>query len=129
MGVRARSWVIRKCRVCASFPVYRSFLPIIDSILVVAAWKHSFAAECQSLVHDQAFGAKTPSYSTIQELDSKVKNWYVPPSLQVPGFGNSKIGPEVEQPSIELTLQRYIAFAIKEISQFFTPSAPIRLIR
>lgn len=90
-----------------------------DKEMSFAAWKHSFAAECQSLVHDQAFGAKTPSYSTIQELDIKVKNWYIPPSLQVPGFGNSKIGPELEQPPIELTMQRYIAFAIKEITLFY----------
>lgn len=90
-----------------------------DKEMSFAAWKHSFAAECQSLVHDQAFGAKTPSYSTIQELDTKVKNWYIPPSLQVPGFGNSKIGSELEQPAIELTMQRYIAFAIKEITLFY----------
>ncbi|KAJ2923910.1 hypothetical protein H1R20_g13194, partial [Candolleomyces eurysporus] len=84
-----------------------------------AAWKHKFSAECLSVVHDQAFGTRFPSYSVIQELDKKVRNWYVPPSLMVPGFGNSKIGMEVEQPSVELTMQRYISFAIKEITLFY----------
>lgn len=72
-----------------------------------------------SAVHDQAFGAKTPSYKTITELDKKVRNFYVPPSLQIPGFGGSKIGTEVEQPSVELTMQRYITFAIREISAYY----------
>jgi hypothetical protein len=90
---------------------------LIHSVNIVAAWKHKFSAECLSVVHDQAFGTRSPSYAVIQELDKKVRNWYVPPSLMVPGFGNSKIGAEVEQPSVELTMQRYIAFAIKEISK------------
>ena len=43
----------------------------------------------------------------------------MPPSLQVPGFGTAtkQASTEVEQPSVQLTMQRYIAFAIKEISQ------------
>jgi len=90
----------------------------LDIPLTVAAWKHKFTAECLSIVHDQAFGTRCPSYATIQDLDKKVRNWYVPPSLVVPGFGSSKIGAEVDQPSTELTMQRYIAFAIKEISEF-----------
>ncbi|TFK25635.1 hypothetical protein FA15DRAFT_668330 [Coprinopsis marcescibilis] len=90
-----------------------------DVEMTFAAWKHSFSAQCLSVVHDQAFGTRAPSYGTIQELDKKVRNWYVPPSLVVPGFGNSKIGAEVEQPSIEMTLQRYTAFAIKEMTLFY----------
>ncbi|EAU90340.1 hypothetical protein CC1G_09022 [Coprinopsis cinerea okayama7 len=93
--------------------------PTGDVEMTFAAWKHSFSAECLSVVHDQAFGTKAPSYSVIQELDTKVRNWYVPPSLMVPGFGNSKISGEVEQPSIELTMQRYTAFAIREITLFY----------
>ncbi|GLB43428.1 putative fungal specific transcription factor [Lyophyllum shimeji] len=84
-----------------------------------AAWKHRFASQCLSVVHDQAFGARPPNYKAIQDLDRKVRSWYVPPSLQVPGFGGAKIGAEVEQPTIELTMQRYIAFAIKEITLFY----------
>lgn len=88
-----------------------------DCILLVAAWKHRFCSQCLSVVHDQAFGARTPNYKTLQELDKKVRMFYVPPSLQVPGFGGAKIGVDVDQPTVELTMQRYIAFAIREISQ------------
>lgn len=83
------------------------------------AWKHRFTYECLSNVHDQAFGARTPNYKVIQELDKKVRSYYVPPSLQVPGFGGSKVGAEVERPTVELTMQRYITFAIKEITLFY----------
>ncbi|KJA18056.1 hypothetical protein HYPSUDRAFT_45638 [Hypholoma sublateritium FD-334 SS-4] len=84
------------------------------------AWKHKFSAQCLSVVHDQAFGARTPNYKLIQELDKKVRTWYVPPSLQVPGFGGAKLAStEVEQPKVQLTMQRYITFAIKEMSLFY----------
>ncbi|KAF9478291.1 hypothetical protein BDN70DRAFT_880170 [Pholiota conissans] len=85
-----------------------------------AAWKHKFSAQCLSVIHDQAFGARTPNYKLVQELDKKVRTWYVPPSLQVPGFGGAKlVGTEVEQPSVQLTMQRYITFAIKEMTLFY----------
>ncbi|KIK61560.1 hypothetical protein GYMLUDRAFT_96415 [Collybiopsis luxurians FD-317 M1] len=82
-----------------------------------AAWKYSFSSECLSLLMDQAFGARPPSYKSIQDMDKKVRNYYVPPSLQIPGFGGASVGRELEQqPTIELVMQRYIAFAIREIS-------------
>jgi hypothetical protein len=84
----------------------------------VSAWKHRFSSQCLSVVHDEAFGARTPDYKTIQELSEKVCTFYVPPSLQVPGFGGVKIGAELEQPTTELTMQRYTAFSIKEISTY-----------
>ncbi|KAJ7180459.1 hypothetical protein C8R46DRAFT_1069510 [Mycena filopes] len=82
-----------------------------------AAWKHGWASECLSIVHDQVFGARAPTYNTVRELDKKVRAYYVPPSLQVPGFGGSKLAPELERPTIELTMQRYCGFAIREISK------------
>ncbi|KAI0091797.1 hypothetical protein BDY19DRAFT_885596 [Irpex rosettiformis] len=86
-----------------------------DLELSYSAWKHRFASRCLSVVHEQAFGARTPGYKVIQQLDKKVKEWYVPPSLQVPGFGGAKTM-ELAIPSIELTMQRHIVFAIREIS-------------
>lgn len=89
------------------------------------AWKHRFSSQCLSLVHDYAFGARTPSYQIIQELDKKVRGFYIPPSLQVPGFGGKiQTSPlvtnsEMERPSMQLTLQRYITFAIKELTIFY----------
>nr|VWO94620.1 N/A [Ganoderma boninense] len=84
-----------------------------------AAWKHRFSSKCLSIVHEQAFGAKVPRYHAISELDKRVRDFYIPPSLRVPGFGGASMeGPHVHPP-VELTMQRYIAFAIKEISLFY----------
>ncbi|KAI0953849.1 hypothetical protein AcV7_007263 [Taiwanofungus camphoratus] len=84
-----------------------------------ATWKHRFASRCLSIVHDQVFGARMPNYRTVQELHKKVHDWYMPPSLRVPGFGGNKM--EMGQPPapLELTMQRYIALSIKEISIFY----------
>ncbi|KAJ7636037.1 fungal-specific transcription factor domain-containing protein [Mycena polygramma] len=84
-----------------------------------AGWKHGWVSECLSVVHDQVFGARAPTYTTVRELDKKVRNYYVPPSLQVPGFGGSKVTTELERPTVELTMQRYCSFAIKEIALFY----------
>lgn len=86
----------------------------------VSAWKHRFSSQCLSVVHEQAFGARTPNYKVIQELDKKVRGFYIPPSLQVPGFSGkpmaiSRSG-EIEVPSLQLTMQRYTTWSIKEIS-------------
>ncbi|KAL4061849.1 hypothetical protein V8B97DRAFT_1921272 [Scleroderma yunnanense] len=43
----------------------------------------------------QAFGAKTPSYATVLQLDHKLWVFPVPPNLQVPGFGNSAPSAEI----------------------------------
>ncbi|KAI1796561.1 fungal-specific transcription factor domain-containing protein [Ganoderma leucocontextum] len=84
-----------------------------------AVWKHRFSSKCLSVVHEQAFGAKVPRYHTVSELDKRVRDFYVPPSLRVPGFGGASMeGPHIPPP-VELTMQRYIAFAIKEISLFY----------
>ncbi|KAJ7623430.1 hypothetical protein FB45DRAFT_925655 [Roridomyces roridus] len=84
-----------------------------------AAWKHAFCTECLSVVHDRVFGARAPAYSTVQELDKKVRAHYVPPSLQVPGFGGAQLAVEPEQPTVELTMQRYCSFAIREMALFY----------
>jgi hypothetical protein len=91
----------------------------VSDHLLVCAWKHRFSSQCLSVVHDQAFGTRPLNYKHLQDLDKKVRNWYIPPSLQVPGFGSSKVhsGP-ADQPTVQLTMQRYIVFAIKEISPF-----------
>ena len=43
-----------------------------------------------NLVYDQVFGAKTPTYSTVLQLDRKLCGFTVPASLQIAGFGNSE---------------------------------------
>ncbi len=68
-----------------------------------------------SVVHDQVFGARTPNYKVLQQLDRKVRDFYTPPSLQVPGFGGPMADPEGVP--VYLTLQRYTGFAIREMSK------------
>jgi hypothetical protein len=85
----------------------------------VHAWKHRFASECMSVVHDQAFGAKTPTYATVLQLDRKLRAFPVPQALQVVGFGSSSAGPtDVHySESVMLMLQRHIVLAIREMSE------------
>ncbi|KIJ20777.1 hypothetical protein PAXINDRAFT_165615 [Paxillus involutus ATCC 200175] len=84
------------------------------------AWKHRFASECMSVVHDQAFGAKTPAYPTVLSLDRKLRAFPVPPNLQVAGFGNSPTSPETRhQEDVSLILQRHIVLAIREMNLLY----------
>ncbi|OAX41366.1 hypothetical protein K503DRAFT_712687 [Rhizopogon vinicolor AM-OR11-026] len=85
------------------------------------AWKHRFASECMSIVHDQAFGAKTPTYATVLQLDRKLRAFPVPPALQVAGFGSSSAGPTDVRysESVMLMLQRHIVLAIREMNLLY----------
>jgi len=75
-------------------------------------------------VHDQVFGARTPTYATILQLDRKLRAYQVPPALQIAGFGGTSSEPNLKSypESIPLMLQRHIVLAIREISQ--CPSLP-----
>jgi len=96
--------------------------------LAVHTWKYRFTSECMSIVHDQAFGAKTPSYATVLQLDRKLRAFPVPHNLQVPGFGNSVSASESrrDQDNVSLMLQRHIVLAIREMSEYIpvTPELP-----
>jgi hypothetical protein len=70
-----------------------------------------------SFLHDQAFGAKTPTYATILQLDRKLRAFPVPPILQVTGFGNSDPSSGQYPESVMLILQRHIVLAIREMSE------------
>ncbi|KAJ7746905.1 fungal-specific transcription factor domain-containing protein [Mycena maculata] len=83
------------------------------------AWKHRFCSECMILLHDQAFGAKTPTYATVLQLDRKMRAFPVPPILQVAGFGNSESRPGGFPETIMLTLQRHIVLAIREMNLLY----------
>lgn len=73
-----------------------------------------------SVVHDQAFGAKNPSYATVLQLDRKLRGFPVPPILQVAGFGNTESRPGGFPPeTVMLILQRHIVLAIRETSEYF----------
>jgi hypothetical protein len=72
-----------------------------------------------SIVHDQAFGAKNPTYATVLQLDRKLRGFPVPPVLQVAGFGSSELRTEGFPDTTMLTLQRHIVLAIRETSKSF----------
>jgi hypothetical protein len=90
----------------------------------VHAWKHRFCSECMILFQDQAFGAKTPTYATVLQLDRKMRAFPVPPILQVAGFGSSEPRPGGFPETIMLTLQRHIVLAIREMSTFCSRGRP-----
>jgi hypothetical protein len=75
-------------------------------------------------VHDQVFGAKTPTYATILQLDRKLRAYQVPAALQIAGFGGTSSEPNPGssyQETIPLILQRHIVLAIREMSSFILP--------
>jgi hypothetical protein len=71
-----------------------------------------------NLLHDQAFGAKMPTYATVLQLDRKMRAFPVTPILQVAGFGSTESRPGGYPESIMLTLQRHIVLAIRETSEY-----------
>ncbi|KAF8661287.1 hypothetical protein AX16_001386 [Volvariella volvacea WC 439] len=83
------------------------------------AWKHRFTSECMNLLHDQAFGAKMPTYATVLSLDRKMRAFPVPPILQVAGFGNSEPRSGGYPETVMLTLQRHIVLAIRETNLLY----------
>ncbi|KAF9258728.1 hypothetical protein L218DRAFT_964266 [Marasmius fiardii PR-910] len=83
------------------------------------AWKHRFVSECMNLLHDQAFGAKTPTYATVLQLDRKLRAFPVPPALQVAGFGSSEPRSGGTPETVMLTLQRHIVLAIREMNLLY----------
>ncbi|KAF8074759.1 fungal-specific transcription factor domain-containing protein [Lyophyllum atratum] len=83
------------------------------------AWKHRFSSECMNLLHDQAFGAKMPTYATVLQLDRKLRAFPVPPVLQVAGFGSSEPRPGGYPETVMLTLQRHVVLAIREMDLLY----------
>jgi hypothetical protein len=73
-----------------------------------------------SVVHDEAFGAKNPTYATVLQLDRQLRGFPVPPVLQVAGFGSSEPRSGGFPDTVMLTLQRHIVLAIRETSEFLT---------
>jgi hypothetical protein len=77
-------------------------------------------------MHDQAFGAKMPSYTLTMQLDRKLRAHPVPPVLQIAGFGSENpVGAYAESPM--LTLQRHTVVLIRESSTFFFSHLSIHL--
>ncbi|KAH9946509.1 hypothetical protein B0H21DRAFT_693617 [Amylocystis lapponica] len=77
-------------------------------------WKHKFISECMGSVYDQAFGAKTPTYNTVLQLDRRLRSYPVPQLLQIAGFGSSDSRLDAYNDSVPLVLQRHTVLAIRE---------------
>ncbi|TFK74894.1 hypothetical protein BDN72DRAFT_787970 [Pluteus cervinus] len=83
-------------------------------------WKHRWSSECMNLLHDQAFGARMPTYATILQLDRKMRAFPVPAILQVAGFGSSTDPRPGGYPeTVMLVLQRHIVLAIREMNLLY----------
>ncbi|KIL65532.1 hypothetical protein M378DRAFT_161851 [Amanita muscaria Koide BX008] len=81
------------------------------------AWKHRFTSECMNLLHDQAFGAKMPSYATVIQLDRKLRAFPVPPLLQMNYYAHSPNASGGDSPM--LILQRHIILAIRDATLLY----------
>jgi hypothetical protein len=57
-----------------------------------ASWKARFTSTAMNDVHEQAYGAKNPTYATILQLDRKMRSYPVPTNLQIAGFGGGATG-------------------------------------
>ncbi len=77
---------------------------------------HSWTWQYTRLLHNvmtTAFGAKTPHYSTVVELDRKIRDFPMPWRMR------SKCGQnEDRDPSSSLRMQRWVVMAYKEASQY-----------
>lgn len=81
--------------------------------LVHNIWKYVYRTQCLVPVVEEAFGGKSPSYSTILKLDRKIRDFEIPSSLQlgIPGDANQT------NMSLSLSMQRYMLFCEKETSE------------
>ncbi|TFY55189.1 hypothetical protein EVJ58_g8404 [Rhodofomes roseus] len=77
-------------------------------------WKHKFTSECMNSIYDQAFGAKVPTYSTVTQLDRRLRSFPVPALLQIAGFGTTEARANNFADSVPLILQRHTVLAIRE---------------
>lgn len=94
----------------------RCFAAKCSCILVsVHHWSWQYTRLLHGVI-STSFGAKTPPYSTVLDLDKKIRDFPVPVRLRV------KCGQvEEEQPSAALQMQRFLAMATKETSMYGLP--------
>lgn len=101
---------------------------IIADSIIVHAWKHRFTSECISPLHVHAFGTNVPTYAAVLQLDEQIRSFPIPPILRLPEPSNGNNSP-VRPDMIGPTLQRYIVFAMREMSElefnlFYLPLIP-----
>lgn len=94
---------------------------------VVSAWKQRFCAIGMTVIHDQVFGAKTPSYAIVLQCDRKLRACPVPPALQIVGSNGSseKYG---DTQSTSLIMQQHTVLAMREMSAYIICVLGYRLV-
>ncbi|XP_006461816.1 hypothetical protein AGABI2DRAFT_71198 [Agaricus bisporus var. bisporus H97] len=94
------------------------FLDCSADSIIVHAWKHRFTSECISPLHVHAFGTNVPTYAAVLQLDEQIRSFPIPPILRLPEPSNGNNSP-VRPDMIGPTLQRYIVFAMREMSRLY----------
>ncbi|EKM81689.1 hypothetical protein AGABI1DRAFT_36639 [Agaricus bisporus var. burnettii JB137-S8] len=94
------------------------FLDCSADSIIVHAWKHRFTSECISPLHVHAFGTNVPTYAAVLQLDERIRSFPIPPILRLPEPSNGNNSP-VRPDMIGPTLQRYIVFAMREMSRLY----------
>lgn len=80
-----------------------------------------------TVIHDQVFGAKTPSYAIVLQCDRKLRACPIPPALQVASVTGSseKYG---DTQSTALIMQQHTVLAMREMSVYITCVLGCRLV-
>jgi hypothetical protein len=73
------------------------------------------------VVHEYVLSGRKQSYKTILELDKKIREFYVPPSLRVPGFEKIPADASERPPSFKVCAERYDVFSAKLFSKVSFP--------
>jgi hypothetical protein len=82
------------------------------------AWMHRFYYHCHSAVLDYVCAPRKHNYEAILELDKRVRDFYVPPSLRVPGLDKESAAATGEKSTYQDTAQRCDVCATKSWSRY-----------
>jgi hypothetical protein len=66
------------------------------------------------------------NYKTILELDKMIRDFYVPPSLLVPGFDGAPLPTPSERPPAHVTFERHMTYVMKEMCRFAFYITPLK---
>ena len=95
--------------VCAFYPFWPFFLSTNNRPLafLVGSWGFRFACECVSQVAAKTSTAQVPSYSTILDLDRKVRDFPIP---EIPLDG------PIDRAKPSMVMTRFVLSHSREVS-------------
>ncbi|KDQ62020.1 hypothetical protein JAAARDRAFT_123795 [Jaapia argillacea MUCL 33604] len=89
------------------------------------SWGYRFASECVAEVAARTLTAVTPSYTTIMELDHKVREFSIPEAAAtIATFGAPSVGSE--RISTAGSMQRFLMAHTREITLIDHPENPLK---